>query len=114
AVLASSSTASAAERQPLYYQDPTGKPGYSSTPKKDAEGRDYVPVYEEPGEPSGKPAAQPAAPDKDRKVLYYRNPMGLPDTSPVLKKDSMKMDYMPVLADGAGTGGNCKSSLVRI
>ena len=31
-----------------------------------------------------------------RKLLYYRNPMGLPDTSPVPKKDSMGMDYLPV------------------
>ncbi|MEW5903047.1 MAG: efflux RND transporter periplasmic adaptor subunit [Pseudomonadota bacterium] len=31
-----------------------------------------------------------------RKVLYYRNPMGLPDTSPVPKKDAMGMDYVPV------------------
>jgi len=31
-----------------------------------------------------------------RRVLYYRNPMGLPDTSPVPKKDSMGMDYLPV------------------
>ena len=30
--------------------------------------------------------------------LYYRNPMGLPDTSPVPKKDSMGMDYLPVFA----------------
>jgi len=30
------------------------------------------------------------------KVLYYRNPMGLPDTSPVPKKDPMGMDYIPV------------------
>lgn len=30
------------------------------------------------------------------KVLYYRNPMGHPDTSPVPKKDSMGMDYLPV------------------
>nr|WP_211167108.1 efflux RND transporter periplasmic adaptor subunit [Aromatoleum evansii] len=35
----------------------------------------------------------------ERKVLYYRNPMGLPDTSPVPKKDSMGMDYIPVYAD---------------
>ena len=34
------------------------------------------------------------------KVLYYRNPMGLPDTSPVPKKDSMGMDYVPVYAGG--------------
>ncbi|HPE03034.1 MAG TPA: hypothetical protein PK101_00340, partial [Thauera sp.] len=25
----------------------------------------------------------------ERQILYYRNPMGLPDTSPVPKKDSM-------------------------
>ena len=31
-----------------------------------------------------------------KKVLYYRNPMGLPDTSPTPKKDSMGMDYIPV------------------
>jgi len=35
-----------------------------------------------------------AAPE--RKILYYRNPMGLPDTSPVPKKDPMGMDYVPV------------------
>ena len=37
--------------------------------------------------------------DGERKILYYRNPMGLPDTSPVPKKDSMGMDYIPVYAD---------------
>jgi Cu(I)/Ag(I) efflux system membrane fusion protein len=48
--------AAAAERAPLNYKDPSGKPDYSPTPKKDAEGRDYVPVYDEPGE------AAPATP----------------------------------------------------
>ncbi|MBW7903081.1 MAG: efflux RND transporter periplasmic adaptor subunit [Rhodocyclaceae bacterium] len=45
-------------------------------------------------------AAAPAAADggKERKLLYYRNPMGLPDTSPVPKKDPMGMDYIPVYA----------------
>ena len=33
---------------------------------------------------------------KVAKILYYRNPMGLPDTSDVPKKDSMGMDYLPV------------------
>ena len=33
---------------------------------------------------------------KERKVLFYRNPMGLPDTSPTPKKDPMGMDYIPV------------------
>src|SRR5450830_919160 len=31
-----------------------------------------------------------------RKLLYYRNPMGLPDTSPTPKKDPMGMDYIAV------------------
>ena len=33
---------------------------------------------------------------QERKPLFYRNPMGLPDTSPVPKKDQMGMDYIPV------------------
>ena len=33
---------------------------------------------------------------KQRKLLYYRNPMGLADTSPTPKKDPMGMDYIPV------------------
>ncbi len=31
-----------------------------------------------------------------KKILYYRNPMGQSDTSPTPKKDSMGMDYIPV------------------
>ena len=45
------------------------------------------------------PVAQTASndtPKKERKLLYYRNPMGLPDTSPVPKKDPMGMDYIAV------------------
>ena len=34
------------------------------------------------------------------RILYYRNPMGLPDTSPVPKKDPMGMDYVPVYEGG--------------
>ena len=41
--------------------------------------------------PGTDPGAKPA-----RKLLYSRNPMGLPDTSPMPKKDSMGMDYLPV------------------
>ncbi len=37
---------------------------------------------------------------KEKKLLYYRNPMGLPDTSPVPKKDPMGMDYIAVYAGG--------------
>ena len=42
-------------------------------------------------------AASPAeGAKKERKLRYYRNPMGLPDTSPTPKKDPMGMDYIPV------------------
>ncbi len=41
-------------------------------------------------------AAEPAAASKQRKLLYYRNPMGLADTSPTPKKDPMGMDYIAV------------------
>jgi Cu(I)/Ag(I) efflux system membrane fusion protein len=43
-------------------------------------------------------AADPATrtADAPRKLLYYRNPMGLPDTSPTPKKDPMGMDYIAV------------------
>ena len=95
----------AAERTPLYYQDPSGKPDYSPEPKKDAAGRDYVPIYEDTGAApvvASAPAPSPS-PAGERKILYYRNPMGLPDTSPVPKKDSMGMDYIPVYADEGGT-----------
>ena len=42
---------------------------------------------------------------KERKLLYYRNPMGLPDTSPIPKKDPMGMDYVPVYEGGDEDGG---------
>ncbi|HKO88784.1 MAG TPA: efflux RND transporter periplasmic adaptor subunit, partial [Burkholderiales bacterium] len=46
-----------------------------------------------------------AAESGERKVLYYRNPMGLADTSPAPKKDPMGMDYIPVYADEAQQDG---------
>lgn len=36
---------------------------------------------------------------KERKPLYYRNPMGLADTSPTPKQDPMGMDYIAVYED---------------
>jgi Cu(I)/Ag(I) efflux system membrane fusion protein len=46
------------------------------------------------------PAVAPVVTLKGKgKILYYRNPMGHPDTSPVPKKDSMGMDYLPVHED---------------
>jgi len=40
----------------------------------------------------------------ERRVKFYRNPMGLPDISPVPKKDEMGMDYIPVYEDAAADG----------
>jgi len=56
-----------------------------------------------PAHEHGDHAAAPAASSApgDRKPLYYRNPMGLPDTSPVPKKDPMGMDYVPVYPEEA-------------
>ena len=47
----------------------------------------------------------------DKKILYYRNPMGLPDTSPIPKKDPMGMDYLPVYE---GEDSQTNESLIRI
>ena len=58
---------------------------------------------------------KPAAAGKG-KVLYYRNPMGLPDTSPVPKKDPMGMDYLPVYegGDADAPAGTVKISLDKV
>jgi Cu(I)/Ag(I) efflux system membrane fusion protein len=100
----------------VYYQDPDGKPLYSLTPKKTPDGRDYrgVPAgadisFDEQPTPE-KTAAAPS----DRKIKYYRNPMGLPDTSPSPKKDPMGMDYIPVYEGEDSDDGSVKLSLGKI
>jgi Cu(I)/Ag(I) efflux system membrane fusion protein len=101
---------------PLYYRDPDGKPLYSLAPKKTPDGRDYVAV------PAGadvsfepKPATEPAASAQGpRKIKYYRNPMGLPDTSPMPKKDSMGMDYIAVYEGEDSDDGSVKLSPGKI
>jgi membrane fusion protein, copper/silver efflux system len=107
----------AAERKIIYYRDPSGAPYWSAAPKKDAAGRDFLPVYDDE-EPSfdplpPKPSTSPATAG-ERNVLYYRNPMGTPDTSPVPKKDPMGMDYIPVYADEQNDPGTVKVSLDKI
>jgi len=57
-------------------------------------------------------AVNPEKPEK--KLLYYRNPMGLPDTSPVPKKDPMGMDYLPVYEGGDDSDSGLKISAERI
>ncbi len=60
-------------------------------------------------------SAEPGA-KKERKILYYRNPMGLADTSPVPKKDSMGMDYTPVYEgeEPASDGSTVKISIEKV
>ena len=58
--------------------------------------------------------AQAAAAQPGRKLLYYRNPMGLADTSPAPKKDPMGMDYIAVYAGEEPDGPELKISLDRV
>jgi Cu(I)/Ag(I) efflux system membrane fusion protein len=83
----------------IYYRDPDSRPAYSLTPKKTSAGKDYLPVRaSEDVSFEDKPPVASAA-SGERRVRFYRNPMGLPDTSPVPKTDSMGMDYIPVYED---------------
>lgn len=59
-------------------------------------------------------AQTPDSPAAKRKLLYYRNPMGLPDTSPTPKKDSMGMDYIPVYEGEEPQGPGVKISLDKV
>jgi membrane fusion protein, copper/silver efflux system len=81
----------------IYYRDPDGLPDYSQTPKKASSGKEYLAVrgsedvsFEE------KAPEVMTAKGGERRIRFYRNPMGLPDTSPTPKKDPMGMDYLPV------------------
>lgn len=58
--------------------------------------------------------AEQSRPAPNRAILYYRNPMGLADTSPVPKKDPMGMDYIPVYADEQDDANTVKVSLEKI
>jgi Cu(I)/Ag(I) efflux system membrane fusion protein len=103
----------------IYFQDPDGKPLYSLKPTKAPDGRDYraVPAsadvsFDEPGETPAKAGSADAK--AERKIKYYRNPMGLADTSSVPKKDSMGMDYIPVYEDEDSDDGSIKLSPGKI
>jgi Cu(I)/Ag(I) efflux system membrane fusion protein len=101
-----------ADRAILYWKHPDGTPDYSQSPKQTADGRNYVPVYED--QEADFKRAEPAAHKGNRKIVYYRNPMGLLDTSPVPKKDWMGMDYIPVYEGEDDTGNTVKVSPGRL
>jgi membrane fusion protein, copper/silver efflux system len=101
---------------PIYYQDPDGRPLYSLMPTRTPDGRDYrgVPASADVSfEEASAPEATAPAP-MDRKIKYYRHPMGLPDTSPTPKKDSMGMDYIPVYEGEDSDDGSVKLSPGKI
>src|SRR5260370_18991966 len=81
----------------IYYRDPDGLPNYSLTPKKTSAGKDYLAVRasEDVSFEEKAPEAMTAKGGDRGKIRFYRNPMGLPDTSPTPQKDSMGMDYLP-------------------
>lgn len=96
----------ATDRPVAYYRDPSGKPLYSLEPRQSPGGISYVPIFV--GEDvsfEDKPVkAQTTGETTPRRILYYRNPMGLADISSTPKKDSMGMDYVPVYeGDDKGT-----------
>lgn len=57
------------------------------------------------------PVAGKAAP---KKILFYRNPMGLPDTSPTPKQDEMGMDYLPVYEGEDDSSGALSLSVEKM
>lgn len=93
----------------VYYRDPDGKPVYSSAPMRNADGREFRAVHAGEDVSFDTEASRPETPaDASRdagRVRFYRNPMGLPDTSPVPKKDAMGMDYLPVYEGEATDDG---------
>jgi Cu(I)/Ag(I) efflux system membrane fusion protein len=107
-------------RAPIYFQDPDGKPSYSLTSRKTPDGRDYraIPagadVSFDDAAPDATPSRAASAGVAGRKIKYYRNPMGLADTSPVPKKDSMGMDYIAVYEGEDSDDGSVRLSPGKI
>ena len=97
----------------LYYQHPDGLPKFSQTPMKTPDGRDFVAVRESV-ETKTDSSKEASGAKKPRAIKFYRNPMGLPDTSPTPKKDSMGMDYIAVYNDDDDDGANVKISSSKL
>ena len=100
----------------IYYRDPDGLPNYSLTPKKTSAGKDYLAVRasEDVSFEENSPEPMTAKSGDRGKIRYYRNPMGLPDTSPTPKKDSMGMDYIPVYESEQDDASSVKLSAGKL
>jgi Cu(I)/Ag(I) efflux system membrane fusion protein len=110
---AMSSALHAADGPVIYYRDPDGKPFYSLEPKQAADGRPWRAVHASEDVSFDRRVAVASQP-AERRILYYRNPMGLPDISTVPKKDSMGMDYIPVYEGEDDDGSSVKISPGRL
>lgn len=138
-VAAAATTTAVGSGPIIYYRDPDGHPAYSAEPKKTPDGRDFLAVHESEdlsfnANPVAKPGVAEVANDKPKtsatsikvadagtraetskgRILYYRNPMGLPDTSKTPKKDSMGMDYIPVYEGEQADASTVKVSLGKL
>ena len=105
------------QRDVLYWKHPDDDTDFAAAPKKTGDGRDYVPVYDDQ-EADFAEARQKTPPKaaggEPKKILYYRNPMGLADTSPIPKKDWMGMDYIPVYEGEEDEPGTVKVSIAKL
>ena len=97
----------------IYYRDPDGKPLYAPTPRHTPDHRSFVPVQASEDVSFDEPPKAATSKEPGR-ILYYRNPMGLPDTSPVPKKDSMGMDYIAVFDGEDADDGTIKVSVAKV
>lgn len=108
----------------IYYRHPDGLPQFSAAPRNAADGRPFVAVHASEdvsfdGNAKASAVAEATQPETEAapakgNILYYRNPMGLPDTSKVPKKDSMGMDYVPVYEGEQSDASTVKVSLGKL
>ena len=105
-----------ANRPPIYYQDPDGKPDYSPISEEDRRTDATIARFRRMMTSHADKTSAPATASSaaNRKIKYYRNPMGLPDTSSVPKKDSMGMDYVAVFDGDDPDDGTVKLSPGKI
>ncbi len=103
----------------IYFRHPDGLPQYAAEPRNTDDGRPFLAVrasedFSLSASGAMAPIVDVASATAERKILYYRNPMGLPDTSKVPKKDSMGMDYLPVYDVEASDSSTVKVSLGKL
>ena len=87
----------------------TGKPGHDTPPAvqtqepKSGIEKEADDFFDETPAEHKKPGTAPK-PEKERKIIFYRNPMNPEISSSIPAKDEMGMDYIPVYADEAQGG----------